>query len=363
MTNEFQTASVYNTVASGDFPSMLDPFRYGVRTAAFDEIVAAAESHYWNPDDPRYVDFGAPFDLRERALLPLEFTPELRSAAADRIGRDRHVEFANEIARFHLSQLLHGEQGGVSLCGNLCMIFRDPGAQEYAANQAREETRHVRALTRYFGARWGAPLPAGGPVTSLMSGLVATDEVHRKIIGMQIMIEGLALGAFSEIQAKTADPVLARLLQLIMTDEAYHHRFGKIWGLETIPKLNEEQHRQVESWSAGCFLTVSQNLIGAEQKREVYERFGLDWKWVRGAMAEAFAAPAAQRELAGSNRMLRVLVKTLAQTGIMTERTRPLYNTWFDVGRLESDLEDVGDDLAEATTRELTEINRTLRRL
>jgi hypothetical protein len=362
MAHQGPTPTPYGVVAADDLTALLRAERYGRRSRAFDEIVAAAESHYWDPDDPRYIEFGGAFDLKEQSLFPVEFTPELRSAAAERVGADRRVEFANQLARFHLSQLLHGEQGGVALCANLCAVFEDPGAQEYAANQAREETRHVRALSRYIGERWGGPVGAGGRITQLMSGLVSTSEVHRKIVGMQIMIEGLALGTFSAMHGATADPVLARLLRLIMTDEAYHHKFGKIWGLETIPTLNEEQHRQVESWAAGCFLTVSQNLAGAEQKQEVYERFGLDWKWVQGAMAEAFASPAARRELAGSNRVFRVLVKTLVQTGIVTSRTRALYNTWFDVSQLERETgADDGEEIAAQMTDELRDINSTRR--
>src|SRR4051812_13234104 len=122
-------SEVYNTVVAGDLASLVNPDRYGERSGAFDEIIAAAERHYWNPADPRYLDFGIPFDAGEQLILPTAFTPELRSAVADRIPKDRHIEFGNEIARFHLSQLLHGEQGGVALAANLCGIFRDPGAQ------------------------------------------------------------------------------------------------------------------------------------------------------------------------------------------------------------------------------------------
>lgn len=358
MANPDSTPPSYRTLEAADLPAFFRPSRYGSRHRGFDEIVAAAESHYWDPDDPRYIRFDQPFELREQPLLPPAFTPELRSAAADRIPPGRRVEFANEIARFHLSQLLHGEQGGVALCANLCAIFEDPGSQEYAANQVREETRHVRALSRYIGQRWGEPASSGGKITELMSSLVATPEVNRKIVGMQIMIEGLALGTMSAMQAATADPALARLLQLMLTDEAFHHRFGKAWGMETIPTLNEEQHRQVENWAAGCFLTVAQNLAGVEQKREIYERFGLDVKWMQGAMAEAYTSPAARRELAGSNRVFRVLVKTLVQTGIVTARTRALYNTWFDVSELERDGgPDDGDEVTDRVSAELREIN------
>jgi hypothetical protein len=355
-------STVYNTVAADDLTSLVNPQRYGERSGAFDEIIAAAESHYWNPADPRYLDFTQPFDTREQLLLPLEFTPELQTAVAGRIGESRRIEFANQIARFHLSQLLHGEQGGVALSANLCSVFRDPAAQEYAANQVREETRHVRALSMYIATRWGAPVSAGSPITTLMTNLVTSPEVYKKIVGMQIMIEGLALGVFTAMQPVAADPVLARLLRLLITDEAYHHRFGQIWGSATIPKLNEEQHQQVENWAAGCFLTVAQNIVGAEAKREIYEQFGLDWKWVRGAMAEAFAGPRACRDLGAAYSIFRILVKTLAQIGIITPRTRPLFNVWFDVEGLAAEREDgLSDRIAESTTAELREINQSKR--
>jgi hypothetical protein len=162
------------------------------------------------------------------------------------------------------------------------------------------------------------------------------------------------------MQPATADPVLARLLRLLITDEAYHHRFGQIWGLTTIPKLNEDQHKQVESWAAACFLTVAQNIVGAEAKRDIYKRFGLDCKWVKGAMSEAFASPGTCRDLAAANGIFRILVKTLAQIGIITPRTRPLFNVWFDVEGLAAEGDDVASQqIVEQTTAELRQINQS----
>ena len=73
----------------------------------------------------------------------------------------KQIRLVNELARFQLSNVLHGEQAALSLSASLCHILLDPGAQEYAANQAREEARHVTAFSRYIASRWGTPLPAG----------------------------------------------------------------------------------------------------------------------------------------------------------------------------------------------------------
>lgn len=134
-------------------------------------------------------------------------------------------------------------------------------------------------------------------------------------------------------------------------------------GLTTIPQLNEAQHQQVENWAAGCFLTVTQNVAGAQAKREIYEQYGLDWKWVQGALSETYNTPQGRRELAHGNGIFRILVKTLVQTGIITARTRPLYDVWFDLKQLENEAgESYEEAVAEEMAVELSFINRETRK-
>lgn len=353
---------LYETVDRDDFRRMIEPERYGRRSDAFDEIIAAAESHFWDPEDSRYLNFSQPFNLDEQLLMPASTTVELNCAVADRLDEHQRIQFGNELTRFYLSQLLHGEQGAYSLSASLCQMFLDPGAQEYSANQVREEARHVRALSKYFTARWGSPVSAGGGLLSLMGILVSSGEAYQKIVGMQMMLEGLALGAFSHIHASTSDPVLKRLVQLILADESYHHRFGRIWGKVTIPELTEEQKRKIENWAAGCFVTIFRNLSGWQNRQTIYAKFGLDWQWVAAAVNEARHRPDVSSTLRNETQLYRVLGKTLLQAGIITDRTRPLYNAWFDLNAVSNESpDDFGAQaLADETTRELTEINREI---
>ena len=282
----------------------------------------------------------------------------------DKLDEQQRIQFGNELTRFHLSQILHGEQGAMSLSANLCVVFQDPGTQEYAANQAREEARHVHALTNYFAARWGDPLPVGGGFLALMNKLVLTGEVYQKIVGMQMLIEGLALGAFAAIHSSAQDPLLQRLVRFIHTDESYHHRFGKIWGEMAIADLTEPQRQQIENWAVACFITVYQNLNGLEQKNVVYERFGMDARWVAGAIKEEAIATPAMREAREKNTLMyRVLARTLFQCGILTERTRPLYNAYFNLDDLSDDPDHLlGAGIADETMRELRQIRQEIRR-
>ncbi len=353
---------IYNTVDRDDFLSLIDVGRYADRTGAFDSIISATEDHFWDPIDAAYIDFAAakPIDLREETIMPREFAVELSCAVADRLDEGQKIRLANQSSRFMISSLLHGEQGAMSLSASLCQILRDPGAQEYAANQTREEARHVTAFSRYVTTRFGTPLKAGPTLSGLLDGLVRSPYVYRKLVGMQMLIEGLAMGAFSTIHARTRDPLLRRLVQLVMSDEAFHHKFGKIWADRTMPKLDAEEHARVEDWAASTFQKLLFNLVNSEQKQEIYREFGLDWQWVRSAILEAFTDADRRKSMTESTNIFRVLIKTLLKAGIITDRTKPVYAQWVDMEELalEND-EVVGTDLAEATTEELRAINKT----
>src|ERR1044071_64315 len=159
----------YQTVAPDDFSSMIEPGRYARRSSHFEEIIARTEEHFCNPEDRDSIDFETPWK-REEPILPLGFVIESHTAVWDRLDAGQRVAFTNETARWLSSNLLHGEQGALSLSASLCDIFLDPGAQEYASNQVREEARHVHAFTRYVAARFGGtPYPDGDTIGTLLA--------------------------------------------------------------------------------------------------------------------------------------------------------------------------------------------------
>jgi hypothetical protein len=355
---------IYNTADRDDFATMIDVDRYGERADAFDQIIASTHDHFWDPTDPTYLDFNQPLDLREQTLMPRSMVIELNCAVADKLDEGQKIRLANESTRFMLSSILHGEQGALSLSASLCLILRDPGAQEYAANQTREEARHVTAFARYIGTRWGTPLPAGATLKKLMTELVLAPEVYKKLVGMQMLIEGLAMGAFATLHARTVDPLLRRLVQFVMTDEAFHHKFGKIWADRTVPKLTAEEHEKVEQWAASCFQTLLFNLINAEQKQVIYTEFGLDWQWVRSAVMESFTDADRRRLMTESTNIFRVLIKTLFKAGIITDRTKHIYAMWVDMDELSHEADEVvGTDIAEEGIAYLRDINKNRKKI
>ncbi|MGH6869871.1 MAG: ferritin-like domain-containing protein [Rhizomicrobium sp.] len=350
--------AAYDAAAPDDFPAMLDVERYGRRTTAFDKIISATHDHFWDPLDKKYIDFNQPFDLTTQKILPDRFFPIFHTRIGETMTDAQKIKFANQSTRWQLSAILHGEQGALALSASLCHILKDPGAQEYAANQTREEARHVTAFSAYIKARWGTPLPSGETLRNLLTEMVGAPEVYKKIVGMQMLVEGLAMGAFATLYQQSQDPLLVKLCQLVMTDEAFHHKFGKIWADRTIPKLTEDEHNIVEDWAAKCFQTLLFNLINAEQMQVVYDSVGIAWQDARAAIMEAFTDDDRREAMKQSANIFRVLIKTLLNAGIITERTRAFYGMYVDMDELRREGERmVGDDIAEEGIKYLQTIN------
>jgi hypothetical protein len=175
---------------------------------------------------------------------------------------------------------------------------------------------------------------------------------------MQILVEGLAMGAFATYYKDLRDPVGRKLMQLVMTDEAFHHRFGKIWADRTVPKLSPEEHAVIEDWAAHCFQTLLFNLLSPSQQRDLMEEFGLDPDRVVQEFQAIVTDEARREDMREATNIFRTLVKTLLKAGIITERTRAFYATYVDLDELKAEGERmVGDEIAEEGLAFLKAVN------
>ena len=351
---------IYEAVAPDDFESMLDLDRYGARSTAFDKIISATHDHFWDPLDKKYIDFDEPFDMENTMILPETMIGALSLDYVNDILKDQktRVRFANAQTLRTFSSILHGEQGALNLSASLCHVLLDQGAQEYAANQTREEARHVTAFAKYIKARWGRPVECGPILKDLLVDIIGSPEVYKKIIGMQMLVEGLAMGAFATVFQQTNDPLAKKLMQLVMTDEAFHHKFGKIWADRTIPHLSASEHEIIEMWAAHCFQTLLFNLVAPTQNVGLYEEFGLDPNRVIEEMAKLVNDASRREEMKEQTNIFRVLVKTLVNAGIITDRTKAFYAMYVDIDELKAEGDKmVGDDIAEEGIKYLQAIN------
>ena len=350
----------YEAVAPDDFESMLELDRYGARSTSFDKIISATHDHFWDPLDKKYIDFDEPWDMETQALVPDDMIMSLNTDyVSDHLKDPRQrTRFINEMVLWQFSSILHGEQGALNLSASLCHVLKDQGAQEYAANQTREEARHVTAFAKYIKARWGRPRPCGQALQTLLVEIIGSPEVYKKIIGMQMLVEGLAMGAFATFYQKLNDPLGRKLMQLVMTDEAFHHKFGKIWADRTVPKLTEEERNMVEDWAAHCFQSLLFNMGSPTQQAAVYRDFGLDPEKVIEGLRALQTDDKRRERMKGATNIFRVLIKTLLNAGLITERTRGFYGFYVDMDELKAEGDRmVGDDIAEEGIKYLQAIN------
>ena len=360
--NSMTKDPAYNAANPKHFIPMIEEDRYTDRTDTFDQMIAATHKHFWDPNDKRFIDFDQPFDMENEYIVdPRIFCIELKiPSVAERLTEKQKIKLNNESFRWVLSQILHGEQGALSLSASLCHILKDPGAQEYAANQTREEARHVTGFTNYIKARWGTPYPAGPTLGRLLEQVVSSDVVYKKIVGMQMLIEGLAMGAFGMAHQDTNDPLLKTLLKYTMSDESFHHKFGKIWADRTIPKLSPSERNKVEDWSHTVFHDLLYNLVNPWEKKLIYESVGLDHKFVTEAfMKEMDRDTIIRDEMMENNNIFRVLCKTLLKANIITERTRKHYAEFVNMEELQAEDDEVaGIDIANEGLEILEKINK-----
>ncbi|HAC59418.1 ferritin-like domain-containing protein [Parvibaculum sp.] len=358
ITTNITVDAAYEAVAPDDFPAMMEVDRYGKRSTAFDKIISATHDHFWDPQDKKYVDFSAPFDMENEYLVDPDLFADLKTAVGDKLDEKQKIKLVNLDTQWSLSSILHGEAGALALSASLCHILKDPGAQEYAANQTREEARHVAGFSNYIKARWGKPVAVGPALGNVLTELVNSPLVWKKIVGMQMLVEGLAMGAFATFYKYGRDPLMVKLMQLTMTDEAFHHKFGKIWADRTIPNLNAAERDAIEDWAWEVFQVLLFNLGSPEQKKHIYAAVGLDWEWVQGAFMEAMTDANIREEMQESTNIFRVLIKTLLKAGIITDRTSMNYAAFIDMKELYGEGDRmIGDDIAEEGIKYLRQLN------
>src|SRR5438552_2765321 len=157
----------------------------------------------------------------------------------ERMTEEQKMEVELLTSSWRLSQFLHGEQGALLVASQLVNPLPDLDCKKYAATQVVDEGRHVEVFERYV-----KKLHRIYPVDPLLKGLIdeilATNVWELKLLGMQMMIEGLAIAAFNLMRKQTGDPTLGRLLDYVLQDGGRHVNFGYFALRRAIPEMDPE---------------------------------------------------------------------------------------------------------------------------
>jgi acyl-CoA synthetase (AMP-forming)/AMP-acid ligase II len=329
--------SEFASLGAGGFAALLEPARFASRSTMFDSLIKAGQSHFWDPLDQQYLDLQTPFDIARTPLLSEDGFPCLAApSVCERLSTpELKAEFINTTAWFRFSTLLHGEQGALNLSASLCGLLKEPAAQEFVAGQVREEARHVTGFAAYIRARWGRPAPCPSALKGFLGEIVSSDDIAKKVIGMQVMVEGLAMGSLAALHRDLRDPAGRRLVQLVMTDEAFHHRFGTAWCEAVLPPLTPADRRRVQTWTSHCLQTFIVRMAPPIDLFVLKQRFGLEPAQIVRELAAL--APDLGTTPTATQQTFRVLSRALYGAGLLSDADQHTYRDYLSSDGLADD--------------------------
>jgi hypothetical protein len=197
-------------------------------------------------------------------------------------GEAEWLQVGIEMQNWQLSQFLHGEQGALMCTGVITATTPWIDAKYYAATQVVDEARHVEVFARYLHEKLNGTYPLNPNLGNLIDDTLRDPAWDVTYLGMQIMIEGLALAAFGAIHMVTPEPLLKQLLRYVMSDEARHVAFGVLTLKDYYADLSaaEIRYRQEFAFEAAERLRNRFFMI------EVWDRMGVDYRHVLRVITE-----------------------------------------------------------------------------
>jgi hypothetical protein len=186
-------------------------------------------------------------------------------------GDKEWEEFAVESLRWRLSQFLHGEQGALLCTAKIVETVPWIDAKYYAATQVVDEARHVEVFGRYIDEKLGEAYPINPHLRMLLDDIISDSRWDMTYLGMQIMVEGLALAAFGFMHAVTEEPLLKQLLRYVMSDEARHVAFGVLSLQEVYQELSAPELRERQEFAFEAAVRMRDRFL----QQEVWERMGV----------------------------------------------------------------------------------------
>ncbi len=180
--------------------------------------------------------------------------------------------FQLEGFNWRMSNFLHGEQGALICTAKIVETTPWIDAKYYAATQVMDEARHVEVFARYLDTKLEGHYPVSSALQLLIDDIIGDPRWDMTYMGMQIMVEGLALAAFGFMHAVTQEPLLKKLLRYVMADEARHVAFGVLSLQEYYAGLGAAEIRERQEFAFDAALRMRDRLL----MLPVWDRVGID---------------------------------------------------------------------------------------
>ena len=276
----------------------------------------------WNAQTD--LDWEIPFTPDEWMINP---EGSMMASICQMMGKDEATQKAaafDEIG-YNLSQLLHGEQAALQLCGQLTNVCTEIDQKYYAASQVIDEARHIEVFSKFLSEKVGTIYPIGGGLKTLLEILLQAEGMQKKVLGMQTLFEGMAVGIMDMMREESRNVLMSTMLHRVAQDEARHAAFGVLNMRRIVKDASTEHMEEMEDWAFGILETLN-----ADQQLEMLRTLGPKYDIDPEAVVAMTTTLPNFAEL-NSPIYMHTVVPNLRNLGLITDRTE---DHWRRVGMI-----------------------------
>jgi hypothetical protein len=310
------------------------------------------KTRQWNATER--IDWSLELDPENPEQLPDESMPIFGSEPYRRMTPAERVQARTHFQAWQLSQFMHGEQGALICTAKIVQQVPSIDAKFYAATQVIDEARHVEAYSRLLHEKFALAYPITPTLARLLQDVLSDARWDMTYLGMQVLIEGLALAAFAQIRDQAQNPLAAAVNAYVMQDEARHVAFGRLALRDYYPQLTQKERDEREEFAVEACYAMRDRFQG----EEVWAALGLPVDECARYMLES-----------GFMRMYRTalftrIVPAMKDIGLWGEKIRAAYGKMGILGFADVDLAEIGrsdERVAEEFDARRGEIERVAR--
>ena len=210
--------------------------RLSIEIPAEAELYEKLKAYQWNASTE--LDWSRPIQ---------NFSEESYASIRQHFSREDYDRLRARQRAFTFTQLFLGEQAALALCAQLLNMVPEMETKLCLSGQIIDEARHVEVFGRYL-EKLGVDAPLNPALEDLVHRLLDSDHYGEKIVGMQIFLEGVAVGLFQRFQKDSPDPLMRELIQLVLRDESRHAGFGVIYVADKFRDVSVAERRRVEDF-------------------------------------------------------------------------------------------------------------------
>ncbi len=297
---------------------------YGVDNQVLRSLYEKGKRDQWNGSQD--LDWSLSVDPENWETFPKTAVPIYGSDVWHKLNEKEQTNLSYEFTSWRISNFLHGEQGALLTTAQIVVVAPSMDAKFYGATQVMDEGRHVEVFERYLREKVLRSYPINKDLKTLLDTILSDKRWDMKYLGMQIIVEGLALATIGVLRGIYQEPLLEKLLKYVMLDEARHVAFGVISVADFYKQLTEKERQEREDFAYEACVLMSERLLG----QEVWERTGLPVKDCLSQMKTS-SITIGFRQLLFSR-----VIPNLKRLGLITDRVRSKYEK-MGVLRFEND--------------------------